>query len=553
MAAAISSAAVLPGNRNVSFHNPILPGWHSDPSCVFVAELDNTFFCTTSTFLVYPGCPIYSSKDLIHWKLVSHAINRPSQAPQLATVNTWQQEGIYASTLRYHDGKFWLITSFVSTKGGLGVDLLLFSTPDIYDEAQWSDPVYAGNPKNNIDPDIFWDDDGTAYMAIAAGIYISTLDTSTGAVSDPVATWNGTGERNPEGPHLYKKDGYYYLLIAEAGTEINHTVTIARSKDVYGPYESNPNNPILTNKHTNEYFQTVGHADLFQDSNGNWWGVALSTRSGPEWVNYPMGRETVLYAARWDEGEWPVLNPVRGIESGPLPFGGNNRNVKGVGPWVDAGDVVDFTPGSAIPFHFIHWRTPPNLDVDYVVSPKGHRNTLQLRASRANLTADAGFTPGVEGQTFIARVQSHTLFSYSIDVSFDATAAEQEAGLTVFLTQFQHMDIGVVALPTSHGSSAIAPHIRFRIDQTGKTNATSFEPIVLPVPSSWIGKPIRLQVDAKNDHEYVFSAASTTSPRDIRVLGNASTEIMSGGTGPFTGEFRLLNKRQFSVFRISCC
>lgn len=129
---------------------------------------------------------------------------------------------------------------------------------------------------------MFWDDDGTTYLS-SAGILLQEIDLATGNVSEPVSIWNGTGLPYPEGPHIYKKDGWYYLLIAEGGTELGHRAAVARSRNIKGPYESDPAGPFLTNNDTGEYFQTVGHADLFQDDRGKWWGMALATRSGPEW------------------------------------------------------------------------------------------------------------------------------------------------------------------------------------------------------------------------------------------------------------------------------
>lgn len=112
---------------------------------------------------------------------------------------------------------------------------------------------------------------------------LQQIDLETGEVTESISIWNGTGLPYPEGPHIYKKDGWYYLLIAEGGTELGHRANIARSRKITGPYESDPSNPMLSNNDTGEYFQTVGHADLFQDGNGEWWGLALATRSGPEW------------------------------------------------------------------------------------------------------------------------------------------------------------------------------------------------------------------------------------------------------------------------------
>ncbi|KAH6720670.1 glycosyl hydrolase [Leptodontidium sp. MPI-SDFR-AT-0119] len=519
-------------SMNKTYNNPILPGWNSDPSCTFVKEWDNTFFCTTSSFLAFPGVPIYASKDLANWKLASNALNRPEQLPELST-NGQQNEGIWASTIRFHKGTFYLITSYVSlTKWQ--PKLLLFTTTNPYDDTAWSDPVHVENPANDIDPDIFWDDDGKTYMALASGIYISEIDVVTGATTEPFKVWNGTGDRNPEGPHLYKKDGYYYLLIGEGGTETNHSVTIARSKDFRGPYEGYANNPILTAKNTENYFQTVGHADLFQDASDNWWAVALATRSGPAWEIYPMGRETVLVPAKWEEGQWPVLDPARGRMSGPLSR--TNKHIPGDAPFVDDPDIVDFPPGSTIPKYFAFWR-PPKTSL-FAVSPPGHANALRISPSRVNLTADNAFQPSVDGLGFVARKQTATLFDYSVDVSFNPTVLNEEAGVSVFLTQLQHIDLGIVNLPDRSGSS-LAPMLRFRIEASGKPNTIVPETKVVPIPSSWLGGPIRLMVSATSDSEYRLSAAPASKPKDVKVVGTASAAIVSGGSGPFSGEFDL--------------
>lgn len=157
---------------------------------------------------------------------------------------------------------------------------------------------------------------------------------------------------------VYKKDGWYYLMIAEGGTELDHAITIARARRITGPYEGYENNPILTNRGTDEYFQTVGHGDLFQDADGNWWGACLATRSGPEWEVYPMGREAVLFPVTWEEGEWPILSPVRGEMSGPLPLPADRDTVPGDGPFVSDPDVYDFAEGTAIPRNLVYWRVP---------------------------------------------------------------------------------------------------------------------------------------------------------------------------------------------------
>jgi beta-xylosidase len=409
----LASCAGVSASTNTSYANPILPGWHPDPSCTFVEELNNTVFCATSSFLAFPGHPIYASKDFRNWKLASNVINKPTQVPLLGTAHADQREGIWAPTLRYRNGYFYVITVFVTLNPDRAT-LYVFNSTDPFQDDSWGDPVIVEtHGLLSIDTDLFWDDDGTAYMASAWGtIYQSTIDVTTGITSEPITLWNGTGENNPEGPHMYKKDGYYYLQIAEGGSGLNHAVAIARSTNVSGPFEAYADNPILTNRDTTSLFQTLGHADLFQDDQENWWGVALSTRSGPEFEIYPMGRETVLFPATWEEGQWPILGSVSGNMSGwGMPQ--ENRDLPGNGSFINDPDDVDFS-ASSLPRHWIYWRTP--VASLFTISPEDNPNTLRLTPSKANLTAWTSWNP-TEGLTFVGRRQTATLFNFDCHTS----------------------------------------------------------------------------------------------------------------------------------------
>ena len=153
-------AIALSLSRNSTYTNPILPGWHSDPSCIFVAEKHNSFFCATSSFLAFPGMPIYTSKDLINWRISSHVFSRQSQAPQIGNT-TVQNGGLWATTIRYHDGKFYAMVAY-TPEIPFVVTGFIFTTTDPYDSSAWSDPLVF--PLLDIDPNLFWDDDGTTYL-----------------------------------------------------------------------------------------------------------------------------------------------------------------------------------------------------------------------------------------------------------------------------------------------------------------------------------------------------------------------------------------------------
>ncbi|KAG8625915.1 hypothetical protein KVT40_006316 [Elsinoe batatas] len=525
IAAVFSLAAVAAASSystNSTYINPVLPGWHSDPSCTYVAD-HKKLFCTVSTFLTFPGIPVYYSEDFLDWKHASNAFTRPSQAPLLSnTTFQSQNDGLWAPTIRYRNGTFYVITSYVSIQPTFTARGLLFKSTNPFEEDSWGDPVEF--EIGDIDPDLYWDDDGTAYVSYA-GLSQQTLDLETGLRGEQYRIWNGSGGRLPEGPHIYKKDGYWYLLAGEGGTELGHQVTIARSTvGPAGPYESYSGNPILTNKNTTEYFQTVGHADLFQDANGKWWGACLATRSGPAWVNYPMGREFVLFPVTWNEGEWPILEPVRGRMNGwSLPSPAANSSV------ITGPDVFDFESGSSLPSPFVFWRFPPKGA--FTVSPKDHPSSLQIIPSQSNLTGSLDVPSEI---AFIGRRQTHTKFTLTVDLDFRPKAADEEAGITLFLTQYQHIDLALTRSDASNGSTS-GLFLRSQTTAIGKPDQPVPDTIVHPLPDAWQGCPVRLSVQAVNETHYHLTAASVDHASEILDFGFAPATILSGGTGPFTG------------------
>lgn len=516
-------------SRPNGYTNPILPGWNPDPSCIFVPEWDNTFFCVTSSFMIFPGLPLYSSKDLVNWKLGCNIVSRRGQVPELG-LHEAQDNGIFAPTIRYHDKKFYVIVEYVTIGDAEASFGLVFSSSDPSDPDSWTDPVVFRQPQLILDPDIFWDDDGRVLVQAASfrqEIVQFEIDLGTGATGPEKTLWKGTGGIAPEGPHLYKKDSWYYLLIAEGGTDLPHCVTVARSRSLSGPFEGFADNPILTNRNTSEYFQTIGHADFFQDGNGNWWGVALATRSGPEYVNYPMGRETVLFPVSWTEDDWPRPEPVRGqMRTSLLPE--SDLRVLGSGQFADEGDELDFAMGSTLPPHFVHWRFPPEGSI--TTSPPGHPNSLRLVSSRQSLAGN--FKDG-QGMTFISRRQISTLFNFSIELQSPLILYEnEEVGVTVFLTELQHASISVTWVRNQ--DSVLRPHLRFR--QTGSCSDDDLTP--LPDNSS---SRIRLSIKAENALEYVFSATTlgeNGQDRGFYMSRSAPTSTMSGGVGRWGGQYK---------------
>lgn len=297
--------------------NPILRGCWPDPSWCRVGE---DVYLTNSTFTWVPGLPIRHSTDLVHWELVGHALVDP-EPYLLGAVK--DSEGIFAPTLRHIDGKFVLVcTAVLGQDGGQagGAARSFIVTAD-RPEGPWSEPRFIEGA-GGIDPDIFMDRDGQVWWTgtrLAAEplwhdqteIWTRPFDLETARFTgEETVIWHGAVEKVvwSEGPHLYEKDGWYYLLTAEGGTAEEHSVSVARSRSVTGPWEGTKRNPIFTHRNLGASYPVhyVGHADLLQMPDGSWWAVMLGIR----WKDrhHLLGRETFLAPVEWEDG-WPVFNP----------------------------------------------------------------------------------------------------------------------------------------------------------------------------------------------------------------------------------------------------
>ncbi|TFB87144.1 glycoside hydrolase family 43 protein [Cryobacterium algoricola] len=307
------------------FTNPVLPGMYPDPS---VCRVGDTFYLANSSFEYFPGLPLHSSTDLVTWTPVGHAVDRPGQAALLDLAGVPDSGGLYAPTLRHHDGVFFLACTVVG--GGADASFLLTATDPA---GPWSDPVFLEGARG-IDPTIFFHE-GRAWWAgcrlAEPGAYPGQTEIWLREL-DPIAErllgqeyilWTGAvaGAVWAEGPHLYAHDGWIYLVAAEGGTERNHAVSVARSRSVTGPYVGNPANPILSHRQlgATATVQNVGHADLVEAGDGSWWALALGVRSRAG--GHVLGRETFLAPVAWESG-WPVFNPGAGRlgERGSTPF-----------------------------------------------------------------------------------------------------------------------------------------------------------------------------------------------------------------------------------------
>ena len=311
------------------YHNPIIAGYYPDPS---ICKVKDDYYLVNSSFAHYPGVPIFHSKDLVNWNQIGHILDRPSQ---LNLDGLGVSRGIFAPTIRYNEGSFFMITTSVD---GIGNFVVTSDKP----EGPWSDPVTLPDVWG-IDPSIFFDDDGKSYVIYNGdapdnnplynghrAIWMREFDKDNlKTTSDKILLVNGGTDlsKKPiwiEGPHIYKHNGFYYLIAAEGGTGFNHSQVVFRSKEVKGPYIPWKGNPMITQKHLdpNRRFAVTntGHADFIQTQNNEWWTVFLASRPYEKNL-YNTGRETFLAPVNWTEDGWPYIEPyqeaVRMVDTAP--------------------------------------------------------------------------------------------------------------------------------------------------------------------------------------------------------------------------------------------
>lgn len=410
------------------YDNPILAGFYPDPS---ICKAGSDYYMVNSTFCYFPGIPIFHSTDLIHWEQIGNVLDRQSQIPLEGTrlVN----DGIYAPTIRYHDGTFYVITTNV--RGGMGNFLVTAKDP----AGPWSEPFCLGS--EGIDPSLFFDDDGRCYYCGTKErregaryygdneIYIQELNLDTMKLTgESWPAWHGAlrGAEWPEGPHIYKKDGWYYLLISEAGTAHMHCVTVARSKSLREPFTGYPGNPILTHRHLglNYPIVNVGHPDIVETDKGEWWMVLLASRPyGGYYRN--LGRETFLVPMTWEAG-WPLINPGKAIVEDKVPAPDLLE--------CECGSVLSFDDFDydKLPFYYMYVRNP-KLDMYSLTERKGYMR-IRLSPERINTTTSP---------SLICRRQTDMSYELETLLDFDPARGE-EAGLVLLQSDSNHYDFSLM-------------------------------------------------------------------------------------------------------------
>lgn len=397
------------------FKNPVLPGFHADPS---VCRAGEDFYLVNSTFQYFPGVPVYHSKDLIHWQQIGACLTRPSQVD---LTNTDGNSGIYAPTIRYHEGRFYMITTLYPSRKHFYV---YTDNP----AGEWSEPIFIDFTTGSCDPTLFFDNGKCYFLWKDEYIKICEIDIKTGKqLSKIKRLWSGMGGRYPEGPHIYKKDGFYYLMLSEGGTEHGHHVTIARSRFLDGPYTPCPANPILThfsNQMQNSPIQGVGHADLVDAPDGSWWMICLGYRTHG-YLQHVMGRETFLAPVHWDKNAWPVVNG-----DGTLQLDMECTTL----PQVEM-------PEEPVKDEFDKEKL--ELYWSYLCNPHTENYSLSERKGYIRLKASPISIDELGSPTFIGRRQTEINFRATAAVDISHIQNGTSTGLTAYAARLNHYDVRI--------------------------------------------------------------------------------------------------------------
>jgi xylan 1,4-beta-xylosidase len=469
-----------------TFNNPVIPGFFPDPS---ICRVGDDYYTVHSTFEYFPGVPIMHSKDLVHWQMIGYCLTSKSQLP-LDKMRA--SGGIYAPTIRYHDGTFYMITTNVDAGGNFYVTAKTPAGP-------WSEPVWLDS--GGMDPSLFFDDDGKVYYTRHEGqgdgyIAQTTLDLKTGKLEGPLKkVWDGAGGIWVEGPHLYKINGKYFLMVSEGGTSYDHRVTVARSDSPWGPFESDPNNPILTHRHlSNHPIQVIGHSDITETPDG-WWLVCLGVRPQGGRFHH-IGRETFLAPVAFNKKGWPVVNGNRPIEfTMPAP-----KLPQHIWPKEPAKDNFD-SKQLALKWNYL--RNPNESDYSLTERP----GFLRLHGSAINMSDKD--TP-----SFVGQRQTDFNCVALTQLEFDPAGENEEAGIVARQDDRHHYEIAVtqkdgkrqVLLRKTVGGKLIEPVQYAVITPTG---------------------PVTLSIKA-TPLSYEFSYfSSEQSNFNGRVIGTALTKDLS--------------------------
>lgn len=480
----------------MQYQNPVVRGFYPDPS---ICAANGKFYLVNSSFQYFPGVPLFESEDLVNYKQIGHVL---SQKEQVHLEGVRSSGGVFAPTIRFHQGRFYMVTNNNSTNENFYV-----WTDDI--RGNWSAPIVVD--QDGIDPSLLFDDGHVYFISNGQdengtnGVRQCEINIETGERLTPSRLlWTGTGGRYIESPHMYKIGDWYYLMVAEGGTEYGHMITVARSKSVWGPFESCPQNPILTNRNkAPNIIQGIGHGDLVQNTDGNWYIVCLGFRQIHLWQPYHhLGRECFLV-------------PVSFTEDG----------------WITAGIDGTCDDSYEIPGDFIQNRkqvftfenTSPNLDWIYLRHPV--TENYSIMEDSITLTGSPVTLEEVSSPTFYGIRQIDFAMDCSVHCKFQDAAEHFESGITIYMDEQQHYDL---ALTQKDGKTyAIL-----------KLNIGDIKHEQKRIPLSTNAAKLIIRSDATHYHFFVEENGRELSLGDAQSR-YLSSEVASGFTGVIIGLYAI--------------
>lgn len=513
----------------MTIRNPILTGFNPDPSIVRVGK---DYFIATSTFEWYPGVQIHHSRDLIHWRLLSRPLRRASQLNLLGDPDSC---GVWAPCLSYADGLFWLVYTDVkrfgrtSVAGASGASLrdfhnYLVTSPQV--DGEWSDPIPLNS--SGFDPSLFHDDDGCKYLVNMlwdhrpghnrfAGIVLQEYSAKERRlVGERINIFTGTSLGFTEAPHLYKRKGWYYLLTAEGGTGWNHAVTMARSRNLTGPYELHPDTYVLSARHRPDVeLQRAGHADLVETENGETYIVYLCGRPLRNRGRCTLGRETAIQKMVWGEDDW-----LRTLDGQGIPTLEPPAPALPVHPFPPSPIREDFDQ-PVLPLDFQWLRTPWPEEIFSLTARPGYLRLIGRE------TIGSLFR-----QSLVARRQQSHCYSAATVIEFEPDHFQQMAGLVCYYnsTKFHYLHLSHV--------ETLGKHLRVMSCLPDSTQVDAFTPPI-GIPA---GRPVHLRVEV--DYERLYFAYRVEGvDADWRWLPEhfdasiLSDEATAPGQSSFTGAF----------------
>lgn len=502
-----------------SYRNPILAGYYPDPS---VVQVGGDYYLVNSSFAHFPGIPIFHSRDLVNWTQIGNVIDRPSQ---LDFENLGISRGVFAPAISHHDGTFYLVSTCVECGGNFVV-----TTED--PAGPWSEPVWLPEV-GGIDPSLFFDDDGRAYIVnndapIGEPLYeghralwVQEFDAEKLAMTGPRKLIVNGGvdiEQQPawiEGPHLFRRDGQLYLTAAEGGTAVQHSQVIFKGDSVFGPFEPWDENPILTQRHLDPAREnpitSVGHADFVQDGAGNWWATFLGVRPY-EGDFYNTGRETFLMPVEWRDG-WPVI--TEGEEKVP---------------YIAARPALKPQPESPLPttgnFTLRDEFDSKNL-ADYWLSlrqPRGEPwHSLQRNPGSLTLRARGEGLGDRARPSFIARRQQHLHASAATAMHYRPARIGDRAGMAAFQNDEHFYFFGLEK--NGEGKTQLIVARRAGADQPARGEVIASVPF-----ETEDSEAIELRIDARgNRYDFRYRNGDSWVPLLLDADGKVLSTRTAGG------------------------